>query len=100
MASKTFKMYCPKDSALQNGHFSSDPSSVDVLKSLAPGNYSVNVASSTVFPSQYGILEVIKGTNYGICRFSKINTSSPAVWHKSWNVGTDSWYDNNWVKAI
>ena len=100
MASKTFKMYCPKDSALQNGHFSSDPSSVNDLMSLNPGHYSVNVSSSSVFPSQYGVLEVVKGNNYGIVRFTKVNASTPAMWLRSWNMSSGSWYESGWVKAI
>lgn len=69
-----------------------DPASLDAIKSYDVGIYRVAISNTTVFPTGYGILEILKGQDYGMARFSNVNSANPAVWRVQWNTSSGSWY--------
>lgn len=73
------------------------PSSADVLMTYSYGTYRIAVSGSqTVFPGNYGILEVITAADYGMLRFTKANSTDTKLYVRTYNTVSRTWYDSNW----
>lgn len=74
----------------------SDPASIDAIKDYDVGIYRVANSDTNIFPNGYGILEILKGSNYCTARFSTINVPNPSTWRIEWNID-GTWYSNVWT---
>lgn len=73
------------------------PSSADVLMTYSSGTYRIAVSGSqTVFPGNYGILEVITAADYGMLRFTKANSTDTKLYVRTYNTVSRTWYDSDW----
>lgn len=77
------------------------PSSADAIMSYLPGVYRVGISGSqSVFPANYGLLEIIISDSYGLARFTQVNSSTSKIWTRSWNRSTSNWYDSGWINVV
>lgn len=77
------------------------PSSVDAIMSYLPGAYRVGISGSqSVFPANYGLLEIIIGDSYGLARFTEVNSSTSKIWTRLWNRSTSTWYNSGWINVV
>lgn len=82
------------------GVITSNPSSADALMGYSAGAYRIaGVADTSIFPARYGVLEVLRAQDYGLCRFTAINnTNAGQVWRRSFNTSDNTWYESSWVQ--
>ena len=75
----------------------SDPASINAIMNYNVGIYRVAVSNSSIFPSNYGILEILKGSAYGLARFTTINKPEQEVYIQTWNVSSSTFYTSGWT---
>ena len=71
-----------------------NPSSLEAIQAYDVGIYRVTVPDATIFPARFGILEILKGEQYSMARFSNVNSSAPTVWRVQWYTSSGDWYQN------
>lgn len=77
------------------------PSSVDEIMSYLQGVYRVGISvSQSIFPANYGLLEIIISDVYGLARFTQVNTSTSKIWTRSWNRNDNTWYETAWINVV
>lgn len=77
------------------------PSSVDEIMSYLQGVYRVGISGSqSIFPANYGLLEIIICDSYGMARFTQINSSMSKIWTRLWNRNDNTWYDSTWINVV
>lgn len=70
----------------------------DDIKSLSPGMYRLASASTSIFPSAYGILIIAQANIYKTALFIPVNsTTLNVMYRRSWNSDTGAWYESEWV---
>ena len=76
-------------------------SSADSIKNLTPGMYRISGASTSIFPSAYGVLIIAKGGIYSSALFVPVNsTSHDVIYRRSWNNSNNTWYESAWVANV
>lgn len=99
MATSTIKSF---QQALYRGQITTVPSSVNDIMSYQEGHYRVAIGvTQNVFPSRYGILEIIKANAYGLARFTVVSSglTEAIVFERSWNISNNTWYESDWLRA-
>lgn len=78
------------------------PSSVDELMSYLPGAYRIAISGSqSIFPTGYGILEIVHGgRSYGLARFTPVSSTVYLAWTRLWNKYNSTWYDTSWKPSV
>lgn len=75
--------------------------SADQIKALSPGMYRISGASTSIFPSAYGVLIIAKGGIYSSALFVPVNsTSHDVMYRRSWNNSNNTWYESAWVANV
>lgn len=77
------------------------PSSDTAIMSYKTGFYRVGISGTqSIFPANYGVLEIIRSDTYGLARFTKVNSTTPGIWIRSFNTNTSTWYENEWKVVV
>lgn len=87
---------------LDRGQITTAPSSVNDIMSYPEGHYRVAIgATQNVFPSRYGILEIVKANAYGLARFTAVSSglTESMVFERSWNTSNNTWYESDWLRV-
>lgn len=75
--------------------------SEDDIKSLSAGMYRLSSASTSIFPSAYGILIIAQASIYNTALFIPVNsTTHDVIYRRSWNNSNNTWYESGWVANV
>lgn len=80
------------------GSFTTEPTEEEVMH-LAAGNYRLSLSATTWLPTRYGILEIIHADSYGMARFTPVNATNAAIFYRSWNRLSNTWYEDGWRRV-
>jgi hypothetical protein len=84
------------DCMQDRGNIATFPSSVDALMDYEPGFYRF-AGTNAIFPVNHGILEVFRGSIYGLCRITSVDDYT-TTYTRQFNASSKTWYQTAWIK--
>ena len=87
--------------AMNRGTTISSISSDTALLDYDTGFYKISLsAASSYIPTRYGVLELIKADNYGVAKYTAINSSAGHYWIRAFHATNKTWYDTSWLQIL